>query len=390
MKRVSNVLIMVVMFFLLLFALMSGSRELYYLFFLSLIFRASMSMILRHNFKNIFIMYYTNTNVIEAGDNINIEYKVSNTSYLPIPHAKIEFFLSEKLNTESSLKEIAYFKNYQMINFSKEIKCQYRGYYKIGKVRVTLFDPMMLSSKVIAFDKEIDLTVHPKIWPMHELPMDTRDIHGTLKSHQKTVDDRTNIINIRPFERGDSLKNIHWKLSAKLDSIQTKEFEQTLSARFFIILDGSISQFKEGMTYNDEENMVSYCASYVKYALENNIQTKLMLTDKSGTLMEGKDSNDFEKVLEALTGFESNGENDFVNHLQHFLNRNGNFNTCYLITYKMSPELLAFLQRSLKEGLTFKVAIFKAKASTAPSVLELIENAHLDVTFVDKEVIFNG
>ncbi len=390
MKKISNVLIVVIMAFLLLFALMSGSRELYYLFFLSLIFRASMSMILKHNFKNIFIMYYTTANVIEAGDNINIEYKVSNTSYLPIPHAKIEFFLSEKLNTESSLKEVAYFKNYQMINFSKEIKCQYRGYYKIGKVRVTLFDPMMLSSKVIAFDKEIDLTVHPKIWPIKALPVDTRDIHGTLKSHQKTVDDRTNIINIRPFERGDSLKNIHWKLSAKLDDIQTKEFEQTLSARFFIILDGGINQFKEGMTYNDEENMVSYCATFVKYALENNIHTKLMLTDKRDVLIEGKDSNDFEKVLEALIGFESNREDDFVNRLQHFVSRNGKSNTCYLVTYKLSSELVAFLQRAKRDELTFKVVVFKARASTSPALLALIEKAHLDVTFVDQEVIFNG
>ncbi|MBF4695484.1 DUF58 domain-containing protein [Fusibacter sp. Q10-2] len=377
------------MSFLLLFAVMSGSRELYYLFFLSLIFRVSMSMILRHNFKNIFIMYYTSANVIEAGDDIHIEYKVSNTSLLPIPHAKIEFFLSDKLDTESSLKEIAYFKNYQMINFSKKVKCPYRGYYKIGKVRVTLFDPMMLSSRVIAFDKEIDLTVHPKILPIHILPMDTRDIHGTLKSHRKTVEDRTNIVNIRPFERGDSLKNIHWKLSAKLDDIQTKEFEQTLGARFFVILDGSMSQFKEGMTYYDEERMVSYCATYVKYALENNIQTKLMLTNKRDMLIEGKDSNDFEKILEALTGFESNGEAQLINHLQHVISRNGTFSTCYLITYKLSSELVAFLQRSRREGLMFKVAVFKAKASTSPALLDLIENAHFDVNFVDKELIFN-
>ncbi|GAU77846.1 DUF58 domain-containing protein [Fusibacter sp. 3D3] len=387
MKRASNVLIMVIMGFLLIFALMSGSRELYYLFFLSLIFRIAMSMILEHNFKNIFIIYYTSANVIEAGDNINMEYKVSNTSYLPIAHAKIEFFLSEKLNTESSLKEVAYFKNYQMINFSKAIKCPYRGYYKIGKVRVTLFDPMMLSTKIMAFDKEIDLTVHPKIWHMSEMPMDTRDLHGTLKSHEKTVEDRTNIINIRPFERGDQLKNIHWKLSAKLESFQTKEFEQTLSARFFIILNGSISQFKEGMSYQDEENMVSYCATYIKYALENNIQTKLMLTDKSDALIEGKDSNDFEKVIEALTGFESNGENDFVNRLQYLLNRNGHYNTYYLITYKASADLMDFLQHSQRQGFNFKVAVFKAKASTSPEILALIEKEHLDVTFVNREVI---
>lgn len=390
MRKLPNVLVMIIMSFLLIFALMSGSRELYFLFFLSLIFRISMTIIIQHNFKNLFIMYYTNASVIESGDTINIEYKVSNTSYMPISHAKIEFFLSEKLNTESSLQEVAYFKSYQMINFSKDIKCLYRGYYKIGKVRVTLFDPMMLASREIAFDKEIDLTVHPKIWPIHKLPLDTKDLHGTLKSHEKTAEDRTNIINIRPFERGDQLKNIHWKLSAKLGEIQTKEFEQTLSVRFFMVLDGSLSQFKDGMTYADEENMVSYCASYVKYALENNIHTKLMITDSKELLIEGKDSGDFPKVLETLTGFESDGESDLVNRLQLLLNLNGHYNTYYLVTYRISPDLLSFLDRSGRNGYKFKVAVFKARASMSPDLLTLIEKAHLDVTFVEKEVMLNG
>lgn len=387
MGRWRNRTVMGIIFFLMISALISGSRELYYLFFVAVLFRLVMHLILVHNYKNLFIIFYSSANKIETGEHVNVEYKVSNTSFLPIPHAKIEFFVSEKFDVGSSLKEIAYFKNYQMINFSKEIVCKYRGYYKLGKAKVEIYDPMLLSSREIVFDKEIDLIVRPKVHSVASFLKDTNDLHGTMKSHEKTEEDRTNIANIRPFERGDQLKNIHWKLTAKTGELQTKVFEQTLSARFFIVLNGSSSQFKDGMRFEDEEEMVSCCASYVKDALQNGVQTRLMMTDIHNTFIEVKDSSDFENVIESLTGFESNGELDFVSSLQQLMLQSGRQNTFYLITYSVDRTLLDFLDASHKRGFVFKLMVFRSKSSTGPELLSHIERSQLDIQFRERDVM---
>jgi|GEM_PF-1719302 len=361
-------------------ALLSGGKTIYYFLFTTGMIWLTMYLLVSHNERNLYILYYASENVIRSGDKINIDYKISNTSFVPISHAVIEFKLDKNMGTESSLKEIAYFGNFDRINFSKEIVCKYRGYYRVGQVKVSIYDPLMMYKRQIDFNKPIDITVYPRVLPLKQKHRQSQDFYGTLKSARRTIEDRTNIINIRPYTLGDPLKNIHWKLTAKTGELHTKEFEQTVSTKLVILMDG---EHTESFDRDKEEIMVSFCASLVNEVLQESLKFKLIINDQNNTLLEGADPGDFQGILEALTKFESDSDTAF----HHFLNRHLNeatqvkSETVVIITPHITEALAEVISRYHGQLMIYTFAM---KRPEDKELLTRIQNRNIKVTTIDQ------
>ena len=373
----------IMMAFLLVVAVLSGGKTLYYFLFTTGIVWLSMGLILRHNERNLYILYYASENVVHSGDAINIDYKISNTSFVPILHAIIDFKLDKRMNTESSLREIAYFGNFDKINFSKDVICKYRGYYKLGQVNVKIYDPLMLDSRIINFNKEIDITVYPKVVKLKEKLSQSQDFYGTLKSNMRTLEDRTNLINIRPYVQGDQLKNIHWKLSAKKEDLQTKEFEQTVSTKRVILVNGGIEPIPN---LDEEESMVSFSVSLIKEMLDNAIQIKVMLNNGFATILEGNTTADFQPFLEAFTSFECNCDNPFANYVNQQISetiteQNGVQNTSVLIMQNVTRSFIEALQ---PRGQVLDIFTFTPKSAEMRELLAMQYDRSIHYHFIDQ------
>ena len=378
-KRVLYIL----MAFLLVVAVLSGGKTLYYFLFTTGIVWLSMGLILRHNERNLYILYYASENIIHSGDAINIDYKISNTSVVPILHAIIDFKLDKRMNTESSLREIAYFGNFDKINFSKDIVCKYRGYYKLGQVKVQIFDPLMLDNRIINFNKEIDITVYPKVVKLKEKLFQSQDFYGTLKSNMRTLEDRTNLINIRPYVQGDQLKNIHWKLSAKKEDLQTKEFEQTVSTKLVVLFNAGV---EPTTNLDEEEHMVSFSVSLVKEMLDDAIQIKLMLNNGFATILEGNTAADFQPFLEAFTSLEYNSDVPFANYVnmvisESTIEQSGVQNTLVLITQNITKAFIDALQ---PRGQVLDIFTFTPKSVEMRELLAMHYDRSIRYHYIDQ------
>lgn len=333
---------------LLIVAILSGGKTLYHYFIIFMSVLLASHWILRHNIKNLYIQYFTNERSVTVGDSINIDYKITNTSIVPILHTLIEFKMDKKLNADAALKEIAYFRNYDKINFSKDIICKHRGYYKIGQVNVEIYDPLMLEKKAIVYNKEIDITVYPKVVSLKEHVHQSQDLFGTLKSHERTLEDRTNLINIRPYVPGDQIKNIHWKVSAKTDRLHTKEFEQTVNTKSIVLVDGA---YDAQMNLEKEETLVSFAVSLVKGLIDRDIKTKIVLNNGYAQQFEAETTKDFQMVLEMFTAFESSSDVEFAHfmkmQMEEFRTDHGMLNEAIVIlTQSLSPSVLELLQNN--------------------------------------------
>jgi len=364
-------------------SVLSGGKTLYHYFILFLMIIIAMKLMLKHNERNLFILYYTSENTVSAGESINIDYKITNTSFIPIFHTVIDFKLDKKMNTDSALKEIAYFRNFDKINFSKDVICKHRGYYKIGQVTVDIFDPLMLDKRTVNFNKEIAITVYPKIIPVKELLQQSQDLFGTLKSNIRTLEDRTNLINIRPYAPGDQIKNIHWKLSAKTDKLHTKEFEQTVNTKSVVIMDG----FKvENLDLDKEEAMVSFGVSLVKEFLDHDIKTKIIFNDGGFTELEAESSKDFQMALEAFTSFESLSDTEFAGFLNGQLeaykteNSNGD-ESLVVIAQKLTDE---FFEVAGRHNQHLNVYTFDPKSLEIREKHDKLQSSKLKITYMDQ------
>ncbi|HAS72822.1 MAG TPA: hypothetical protein DCS67_01600 [Clostridiales bacterium UBA8960] len=364
-------------------AVLSGGKTLYYFLFTAVIVLIGMAIMVEYNERNLYIFYLTSENAIHSGDKININYKITNTSVVPIFHTIIDFKLDKKMNTEANLREIAYFGNFDRINFSKEIICKYRGYYKVGQVRVEIFDPLMLYRRVINFNKEIDITVYPQVVPIKQKLIQSQDFFGTLKASRRTIEDRTNIINIRPYIPGDQLKNIHWKLSAKRDELHTKEFEQTVSNKLFIMVNG---QNEVNIDLDREELMVSFVLSLMKEVLDEDIKTKVLLNDGHSTVIEGSSKSDFQGFLETLTSFECISDLEFSsfvnNHItDQYIDESRVQNSIILVMQTIDQS---FLDGINTRGQTINIFTFTPKTADAREFVLRNESKVLRFHYIDQ------
>lgn len=373
----------VIIAFLLVASVLSGGKTLYYFLFTAVIVLVGMAVMVEYNERNLYIFYLASENTIRSGDSININYKITNTSVVPIFHSVIDFKLDKKMNTEANLREIAYFGNFERINFSKEIVCKYRGYYKVGSVNVDLYDPLMLHKRTINFNKEIDITVYPKVVPIKQKLIQSQDFYGTLKAPRRTLEDRTNIINIRPYIPGDQLKNIHWKLSAKRDELQTKEFEQTVSNKLFIMING---QAEHETDLDREELMVSFVLSLIKDELNDDVKTKVIMNDGHSTVIEGGTRSDFQGFLETMTSFECTGDlefSSFVNkHLtETTIDENISQNSIILIMQTVNN---AFFDALNAHGHVLNIFTFTPKTAEAKDVILRNQSKVVNFQFIDQ------
>jgi uncharacterized protein (DUF58 family) len=338
---------------------LSGSRTLYYFFILLLIVRVLSYWLVVHYEDNVYIRLFSAQSVISAGDAITLNYRISNASYLPIAHAHVSFEIDENVAVTSAQKHLAILDSQETLPFEKQYVFEYRGYYSLGKVTVDVFDPMMFHRRTVSFDKVQDIVVYPRIVSLATDWIVPQTQNGSLKVTDKSQEDRTHILNVRDYVRGDSLKNIHWKLSAKRDVLMTREYHKTMSERLMVYLDGFCGNSEGEITLKKEERMVSFCASFVKACTQKGLQYTLQFNNGLNTSFDAQSAADFNRVMEHLVAFKSDSSEDFGSFLSKSMQSSVVYEQFVVITPHISEQLRSFLARRV---INYKLYTFNVSA----------------------------
>ncbi len=120
------------------------------------------------------------------------------------------------------------------------------------------------------FEEELDLSDETAIMPESniELPQINLSTSGVANDDEVQYvkgDDVSQISQIRNYIPGDKLQNIHWKLSAKNEELQVKEFSKPYSDEVTLLVELSIQEDKPEIT---DSIIEAYYASG-RYLLKN-------------------------------------------------------------------------------------------------------------------------
>jgi uncharacterized protein (DUF58 family) len=103
---------------------------------------------------------------------------------------------------------------------SYEVRYRRRGLHTVGPVSFVAHDVLGLATRRFSAGETDDLLVYPRV---HDLSARARrdlvSLHDTAESADRDEFDR-----LRPYVRGDSLRDVHWKSSAKREDLVVKEF----------------------------------------------------------------------------------------------------------------------------------------------------------------------
>ena len=101
--------------------------------------------------------------------------------------------------------------------FSYDVTYAARGEYQLGPVEVVLTDALGLVCRRVTVDATDDVLVYPAVYRMGG-----RDAFGrTLGTRSE---DRQAFDRLREYVPGDSLRDVHWKSSAKRDEMLVREY----------------------------------------------------------------------------------------------------------------------------------------------------------------------
>lgn len=246
------------------------------------------------------------------GESVNIRYQIKNRSIFRIPFLELNSFISKRLSGEETLKEIITLEAKQEFFKNETIVLKRRGYYELGDLEVTVNDVFGFFSLKKSITSSIGLIVYPKIIRLTTFEIMASHQLGELRVFDQAFLDKSRTTSLKPYQEGDSIKQVHWKMSAKKDEIIVKDYESRGDTHVAVFIDNNHQYFTKDLDRRLEDKIADVAVCMVNYFLDQHLQVSLE-TQKGKEFIRiyGQEKSDMKPFLEAMAFFKGDGEKDF-------------------------------------------------------------------------------
>ncbi len=172
---------------------------------------------------------------------------IVNRKLLPLPVLEISFHMDRRLHfsseENSSLSDQTYRRDVftagprQKITRTLPFKCAGRGYFRINEAGLTAQDLFLTRKYVSHMPQNTEFYVLPRTVPAHQIQIPYARIMGEVLSRRRVCDDPFEFGGLREYSRGDPMKYINWKATARAGRLLINIHESTLSQRVIIAVD---------------------------------------------------------------------------------------------------------------------------------------------------------
>ena len=180
-----------------------------------------------------------------VGDRVTVTLELHNRGRLPIPWMLIEDVLPLKalihdppsLEISGRRALLAMFRPGKRITARYHLTCHRSGYFQIGPLLLETGDLFGLYRKFRLADVPDFLLVLPKVVPLLGYDLASRRPVGEVQLVHRLYEDPTRIAGVREYERGDPMRRIHWKATARTGKLHSKIYEPSTLAGGTLLID---------------------------------------------------------------------------------------------------------------------------------------------------------
>ena len=256
---------------------------------MTIAFALIQAMIFGHfNFRKLtYTRSFDRTSAFE-GEKAELIESIENKKMLPVPWLRAESRIPKELAFEKEQldahevsgglyhKSIFYLSPMLKITRHHEVLLKKRGAYDAGSVVVTCGDLFSMSKREVQMKLDCGVTVYPKILSEDELPDPAHKWLGDLTVKRWIMPDPFLVNGIRDYRAGDSLKDVHWRASARTGDLRVKVHDFTSDPRAMVVLNIQTSDNQwADVGQSDAENMeqaIRVAATMCCRALSNGMQ----------------------------------------------------------------------------------------------------------------------
>lgn len=273
----------------------------------------------RHALDNVTYTRHLSQTRIFRGESIQLTAELVNKKWLPLPWIEVEDQVSDRIRLHETetlpssrpgttvLRLTTSVRWFERVSWSFRLDCPHRGSYAIGPVSLRSGDLFGFFSEQLRFNAVDRILVYPHILALEDLGLPPRHPLGDSRALHQLIADPTRTVGVREYRPEDSFRFINWKATAKLQDVQVKVFEPTVSLQLGIFL--NLDTFErpwEGIDYARAESAITAAASLTSHCIDERYQVGIYAngvmagSDQTLRIHPGLGPNQLATVLEAL------------------------------------------------------------------------------------------
>lgn len=290
--------------------------------------------------------------VVQAGDSVHVIINVKRKLPIPLYYGLFEELLPETLdrndlkhhnytflNAPGKLVKTRSVKEILVIGFRKSFDITYklesvpRGEHRLSAVRVFISDVFGFVKKEHIFQLEDELIVRPNERKINVIDTAVSFEQGQTAVHTFQLENTNVATGVREYAPGDRFSWIHWKQTAKNQSVMTKEFEQERSNSLLIALDANQLNRKNPLAF---EASVELAVSLMSTLDKTSVEMELMVLGTEIRSFSIRESSMMkEEIRYYLTKIRPDGKQSFSSLLNEGLRQVKRLDRMILITNSM-------------------------------------------------------
>ena len=176
----------------------------------------------------------------ERGQSVPLTMNICNDSWLICPRAVAFIYISDVLGGTDTVTPAAFTMAARGVSdFSFDIRMDHIGEYKAGIRSVELYDFLGIFRFPLGISEELSIAVMPKKREDLEFELKEESVSESMEQNKAVINDGFDYSGVREYAMGDSMKRIHWKISAHSPHYMTKLTETSMRNDLAIVMDPS-------------------------------------------------------------------------------------------------------------------------------------------------------
>ena len=242
------------------------------------------------------------------GESLPMAVQVRNDGPLSCPQARAWLYVSNLFREEDTVTPASFtLAGRSVSDFSFDIKMTHVGEYRAGLRDMEVYGFLGLFRLPVPGRRDLRVTVLPREVLPRELELSDKMLTESHDQHKSMVSDGFDYSGVREYAMGDSMKRIHWKLSAHSLDYMTKITETSRRNDLTVLLDISAPAGTDGETLAClYDALVETALSFTRQAAGLDTEYSLIFPDRRGELCRTvpKGREDERELLHRLATFQ--------------------------------------------------------------------------------------
>ena len=306
---------------------------------------------------------------VRVGDIVDERITVRNRSFIPKPVLEVEDMTD--LPGYSSGMAISLpssgFRSWRTATPARK-----RGVYSMGPVRVASTDAFGLYRRERFFCGTENLIVYPRTFSLPGFTIPAADLSGESSTRRRSHDLTPHASTVREYAFGDSISRVHWRSTARLGRLMSKEFDLGMSSDVWLFVDLHSEVQAGELDESTDEYGVAIAASLAQKYIQSHLPVGLIAHgDERYFLPSDTGRGQFDRILELLAMSKAEGNVPLETALAQEEALWGYHSTLIVITSSHRPAWIAALHELTRRRV--RVAVILLDGGSFGGIFDSLE-----------------